>query len=188
MADPAASSASLILHPVRMRIILAFGRGIPLTTQGLADLLPDVARATLYRHLSILVDGGIIEVVAEQRVRGAVERTYGLRQGASTLSQADIENASREDHLRYFAWFAGALIDEYARYLRRDQIDPVADGVMYREATVYLTDEEALDVSREMWSGVMSRIGTPPTPDRRPRTFAAVSMPGDDAGSQGGTW
>jgi DNA-binding transcriptional ArsR family regulator len=187
MADPAASSASLILHPVRMRILLAFGRGIPLTAQGLADLLPDVARATLYRHLSILVDGGILEVVAEQRVRGAVERTYGLRQGGGSLSMADIETASREDHLRYFAWFAATLIDEYARYLRRDRIDLVTDGVMFREATVYLTDDEAADVAREMWSAVTRRVGTQPSPDRRPRTFAAASFPGEDAGSQGVT-
>ncbi len=187
MADPAASSASLILHPVRMRILLAFGRGIPLTAQGLADLLPDVPRATLYRHLSILVDGGILEVVAEQRVRGAVERTYGLRQGGGSLSMSDIETASPEDHLRYFAWFAATLIDEYARYLRRDRIDVVADAVMFREATVYLTNEEAADVTREMWSAVMRRIGTQPSPDRRPRTFAAASFPGQEAGIEGGT-
>jgi DNA-binding transcriptional ArsR family regulator len=187
MADAAASSAALILHPVRMRMLLAFGRGIPLTAQGLADLLPDVARATLYRHLAILVDGGILEVVAEQRVRGAVERTYALRQGGGSLSMADIENATREDHLRYFAWFAATLLGEYARYLRRDRVDLVADAVMYREATVYLSNEEAAEVAGEMWSAVTRRIGTQPSPDRRPRTFAAVSMPGDDAGNQGGT-
>lgn len=180
MSEVGSTSAALILHPVRMRIILAFGRGVPLTAQDLADLLPDVARATLYRHLAILVDGGIIEVVGEQRVRGAVERTYTLRHGSASLLKEDLEAASREDHLRFFASFAASLMDEYARYLRRDQIDLAADGVMYREGTVYLSDEEAADVAREMWSIFMQRVGTQPGPARTARTFAVISIPGTD--------
>lgn len=184
MADIPADSAALILHPVRMRVILAFGRGIPLTAQDLADLLPDVARATLYRHLSILVDGGVIEVVAEQRVRGAVERTYALRHGFASLSKEDLEAASREDHLRYFASFVASLLDEYARYLQGDRVDLTADGVSYREATVYLSDEEAADVAREVWSSVARRVGTEPGVGRRPRTLAFLSIPGQDAGTR----
>jgi hypothetical protein len=180
------TSAALILHPVRMRIILAFGRGIPLTAQGLADLLPDVARATLYRQLAILVDGGIIEVVGEQRVRGAVERTYTLRHGSASVSKEDLEAASREDHLRFFASFVASLMDEYARYLRRDRIDLVADGVMYREGAAYLTDEEATDVAREMWAALTRRVGTEPAPGRSARTFAVISIPGPDAGDNHG--
>jgi DNA-binding transcriptional ArsR family regulator len=188
MADTSSTSAALILHPVRMRILLAFGRGIPLTAQGLADLLPDVARATLYRHLSMLVDGGLIEVVDEQRVRGAVERTYALRHGSASLGPDDLATASREDHLRYFASFVASLIDEYARYLRRDHIDLVADVVGYREGTVYLTDEEATETAREMWGAFARRVGTEPGPGRRPHTFAFVTMPGGDAGEpQGGS-
>jgi len=183
MADTAADSAGLILHPVRMRIILALGRGFPLTAQAVADLVPDVARATLYRQLATLVDGGIIEVVAEHRVRGAVERTYALRRGSASPSKEEIEAASREDHLRYFASFVALLLDEYARYLRRDRIDLEADGVAYREASVYLTDEEAADAVREMWSVVASRVGTQPSPGRRPRTLSVISIPGADAGA-----
>lgn len=180
MAEVKPTSAALILHPVRMRILLAFGRGIPLTAQGLADLLPDVARATLYRHLATLVDGGLLEVVAEQRIRGAVERTYALRHGSASLQQEEIAAASREDHLRYFASFVASLIDEYARYLRRDRIDPFADGVMYREGTVYLSDEETAEVAREMWTALSRRVGNEPTPGRSAHTFAVVSIPGGD--------
>ena len=82
MTEATSTSASLILHPVRMRDPPSRSDGESLTAQGLADILPDVARATLYRHSTILVDGGLIEVVGEQRVRGAVERTYTLRHGS----------------------------------------------------------------------------------------------------------
>jgi DNA-binding transcriptional ArsR family regulator len=179
MPEPTASPAgALILHPIRMRILLALGRGIPVTAQDLAEILPDVARATLYRQLAILVEGGLLEVVSEQRVRGAVERTYALKQGQAGLSADELATMGREDHLRYFASYLASLLDEFARYLRRDQIDLAADSVMYREGTVYLTSDEAADVAREMWTAFSRRVGTPPAPGRRPHTFAAISVPG----------
>lgn len=42
--------ARLIGHPVRLRVIIALG-GRTLTTKQLAEALPDVAQATLYRHV-----------------------------------------------------------------------------------------------------------------------------------------
>lgn len=176
MARP---SADLILHPIRMRIILALGRGVPLTAAGLGDLLPDVPTATLYRHLGVLVDGGILDVVEERRVRGAVERTYALQGGNALLGPDDLASVSREDHLRYFASFAASLIDEFARYLRRDGIDLAADGVSYREISLNLSDDEYLGLLRELWGALAARVGTPSTPDRRARSIALIGIPGE---------
>ena len=74
------STADLVLHPVRLRILQAFLGGRHLTTGDLARELPDVAQAGLYRHVRSLAEGGVLEVVRERQVRGAVERTYALRQ------------------------------------------------------------------------------------------------------------
>src|SRR6185437_4634635 len=74
------STADLVLHPVRLRILQAFLGGRRLTTGDLARELPDVAQAGLYRHVSRLAEGGVLEVVSERQARGAVERTYALRQ------------------------------------------------------------------------------------------------------------
>ena len=72
-------SAELLLHPVRLRIVQAFlGEG-ELTTADLRARLTDVSPATLYRQVATLAAGGVLEVAAERRVRGAVERTYRLR-------------------------------------------------------------------------------------------------------------
>jgi DNA-binding transcriptional ArsR family regulator len=73
------STADLVLHPVRLRILQAFLGGRHLTTGDLARELPDVAQAGLYRHVSRLAKGGVLEVVGERQARGAVERTYALR-------------------------------------------------------------------------------------------------------------
>ena len=77
----------LILHPIRMRIILALAQGRSLTAQELGAALPDVAQATLYRHLNRLLKGGVLAVVDERQVRGAVERIYALREENLDLSR-----------------------------------------------------------------------------------------------------
>ncbi|WP_199486796.1 helix-turn-helix domain-containing protein [Actinomadura logoneensis] len=49
-----------------------------LTTSRLAELIPDVSKATVYRHVDALAAGRVLEVADERRVRGAVERRYRL--------------------------------------------------------------------------------------------------------------
>jgi DNA-binding transcriptional ArsR family regulator len=63
------TSADLLLHPVRLRILRAFLGDRALTTTELRTELPDVPPASLYRHVARLADGGVLSVVAERRVR-----------------------------------------------------------------------------------------------------------------------
>src|SRR5258708_12373736 len=74
----AMTKADLIIHPGRLRIIQAFGGGRRLTAQELAALVPDIPRASLYRHLNLLVDAGVLAVVEERPVRAIQERVYSL--------------------------------------------------------------------------------------------------------------
>src|SRR5450759_2000666 len=105
--------ADLVLHPVRLRIILAFARGRRLTPQQVAAFVPDVPQATLYRQIDRLYRGGALAVAAERRVRGAVERTYVLAEGGASVSPKDLAKSSRDDHLGYFTAFAAGLIAQF---------------------------------------------------------------------------
>src|SRR6202451_3828398 len=79
------ASADLLLHPVRLRIVKAFLGDRALTTVQLAAELDDVPAGSLYRHIALLTKAGVLQVVAERRVRGAVERTYTMRQAAGAV-------------------------------------------------------------------------------------------------------
>ncbi|MCI2974699.1 MAG: hypothetical protein MP439_01290 [Ferrimicrobium sp.] len=46
-----------------------------MTTAQIASELSDIPMGSLYRHVAILVKAGVLQVVAECRRRGAVERT-----------------------------------------------------------------------------------------------------------------
>src|SRR5215467_10865211 len=92
------ASADLLLHPVRLRIVQAFLGDRALTTSDLAAELADVPAASLYRHVARLVDAGVLAVVAERRVRGAVERTYVLRVTAATIGLDEVSAMSADEH------------------------------------------------------------------------------------------
>jgi DNA-binding transcriptional ArsR family regulator len=84
------SKVDLILHPIRMRIIMALA-GERWTARQIAAALPDVAQATLYRHINALAEGGILRIVEERPVRGMVEKVYALAdKRALNLSESTI--------------------------------------------------------------------------------------------------
>ena len=171
--------AEVILHPVRMQIIQAvIGRSM--TAGQLGEALPDVAQATLYRHLNKLSNAGLLTVVEERPVRGTVEKVYALLYNAASLTSADVAQASKEDHMRYFGVFVASLLGEFRRYLQQETIDLEADGVGYRLVALYLSDEEFRHLVAARNSALLPALANQPSPGRRRRLLATIFMPGGD--------
>ena len=172
--------ADLILHPVRLRIILAFAGGRRLTPQQVAAVLPDVPQATLYRQIERLYRGGALAIASEQRVRGAVERTYVLTEGGASLSPDDVAKSSRDDHLGYFTTFAVGLIAQFEQYLERSKIDLLRDGVGYRHVVLNLTNDEVSEMAGAVNAAVGRFVAYGPKRGRKRRMLATVLIPLDD--------
>ncbi len=101
------SRSELLLHPIRWRVIQAL-MGRELTTSDLKERLADVAVTTLYRQVAILADAGLLRVVAERQVRGAVERTYALDTEQPYVGKAG--DLSRDELRSAFAGFSAGLV------------------------------------------------------------------------------
>jgi DNA-binding transcriptional ArsR family regulator len=171
------ATAELLLHPVRMRILQTLFDSEPMTTTQLRDRIPDVAPATMYRQIAVLADAGVLEVVAERRVRGTVERSYRVRPENAVVDPAAREAMTREEHQRSFTTFAASLLTDFDRYLDREDAHPVADGVVYRQAAVWLTDEEFAAMVDEIENAVVSRVGYAPERGRSRRVVSLVVVP-----------
>jgi len=175
--DRGRTRPDLILHPVRMRIILALAGGGPATAGEIAERVPDVPPATLYRHVNALRAGGVLAVAGERKVRGAIERRYSLHPGAASLGPADLAAASREDHLRWFASFLAGLLGAFGRYVDRGTPDLARDGVGYREMVLQLSDEELARMAAALNEALLPFATQSPAEGRTPRLFATVLMP-----------
>lgn len=146
--------ADLMLHPIRLRIVHAMTGPDTQTTAELARRLTDVPKASLYRHVALLVEAGILEVVEERRVRGGVERRYRLHRERSVIDADTTVGLTRQDHRRGFSAAMAVLLAEFGLYLEQDDADPVADGVGYRQGVVWLTDTERRQVQQAVQDAV----------------------------------
>lgn len=169
--------ADVVLHPVRLRIVQTFLGDRELTTGELRAQLPEVSAATLYRQVAALVDGGVLEVVGERRVRGAVERTYRLRAGAAHVGADEARGMSVDDHRRGFLTFVAGLLADYDRYLDRGDVDLERDLVGYRQNAMYLTDDELAELIGELRAVLEPRLALQPDGRRTRRLFSTVLMP-----------
>ena len=173
------ASADLLLHPVRLRIVQAFLGERALTTSELRTELPDVPAGSLYRQVAKLVDGGVLGVVAERRVRGAVERTYVLRASRARIGPGEIAAMSREEHRQAFLAYIAGLIADFDRYLARERIDPLRDGATYNLGAMWLDDAELAELARELSIVLQPRIANEPKDGRKRRILATILLPAD---------
>ena len=167
--------ADLLLHPVRLRIVLA-ASGRDVTTGELAAELPDVPQATLYRHVGALADAGVLEVSAERPVRGTVERTYRVASGAAALSGDDAATMDADDHQEAFAVFVGTLIESFGRYVSSPGADLASDGAGYRQIPLWLDDDEFAALTDDLRSVLERYADRPPGTGRR-RTLTTIVIP-----------
>jgi hypothetical protein len=171
------ASADLLLHPVRLRIIRAFLGDRALTTSQLAAELDDVPAGSLYRHVALLTEAGVLQVVAERRVRGAVERTYTLRLFAAQIQPGEAAAMTAEQHMQAFTAYVAGMLADADRYLASGPVDPVRDGASYRMAAMWLTDAEFAEFSRDVVAVFQPRLANAPGKGRRRRVVYTVSLP-----------
>jgi DNA-binding transcriptional ArsR family regulator len=172
------TSADLLLHPVRLRIVQCLLGDRSRTTSQLRDDLPDVAPATLYRHVATLAEAGVLDVVDERRVRGAVERTYRLHDPTPGVGADEAATMSVEDHRQAFRVFVAGLLRDFDRYLDAGEVDLARDLVGYRQAALYLSDQELSELVSQLAALVASRMETKPSAQRTRRMLTTIVMPG----------
>jgi DNA-binding transcriptional ArsR family regulator len=170
------SKTKLILHPVRMKITQSLLNGKKLNVQQIAERLKDVPQATLYRHLNKLLEADVIEVVQENQIRGTLEKVYGLKE-QSIHSHDDLLNLSKEQHLELFLTFTTQLLGLYENYLNQGEVDLLRDGVSYRMINLNLTDDEFIELVKNISSLYRKALLNEPTPERKQRNFATVIIP-----------
>ena len=167
----------LLVHPVRLRIVFAMSGGQTRTTSNLCTQLPDVPKTSVYRHVGLLADAGVLEVADEQRVHGAVERHYRLR-GERAAIGADVAAAmSLDDHRRAFAAGMAAVLAEFNAYLDRPGVDPAADQVGYRQGVLWLGPDERTKLIDGLRSLLREVVDNQPTPERSPHLVTAIFFP-----------
>ena len=159
-------------------VVVAISGAGPMTATALRERLPDIPPATLYRHLKVLNQAGVLRVVDERRVRGAVERTYSVDPDRARLRPVDVGTASRDELLAGFTTFVGTLLADMGSYVSAEGIDATRDGLAFLSTPIHMSDEEFAAFGQDFQALLVRAMSMPATPERRPRTLATVVIPG----------
>lgn len=171
------SLLSVILNPVRMRIIQSLSKNKNMTVQQIAQDLPDVPQATLYRHLKKLLEANAIMVVEENKVRGVTEKVYAISADPYDKATKDINENDKSQILNLFYNYLMALLGDFEGYLKGEDIDLRRDGITFRSAALYMNDEEYIEFLKDIRKAIDKVIDNGPTEDRRLRKVSTISMP-----------
>jgi DNA-binding transcriptional ArsR family regulator len=171
--------SDLLLHPIRMRIVAAI-TGDRVTAKDLAKALPDIPQTTLYRHINILVEGGLLEVVEEIPQRGTVERVFGFKIPPS-LSREDLKGLSKEEYEQVFTMIITSLLQEATNALENipddGEIDLLGEGYQFSRIQLHLNDEEFEKFNHDVLSLMMKARDNKPSGGRKRRIFSYLFIP-----------
>ena len=127
-----------------------------------------------------LTKAGVLQVVAERRVRAVVERTYTLRLLAARVGPAEAAAMTPEEHSRAFMVFVAGLLADFDRYLASGPPNLLRDGVSYSMAAMWLTDAEYAEFLRDVQTIVQPRLANAPGTGRRRRMVSSVFLPASE--------
>ena len=171
-------TATVLLHPTRMRVVLALGTE-SLTTKQIHSRLPDVAQASLYRAMTRLESAGVIDVIEHRKRGGAVERVYRV---ATMPEVTDHSSATVSQVVAAVDALAGALSVDAARWstTAHDEVQP-----LLRRDVLRLTPDAARKV-RQALSEVVDDAATAQSDDASVATsITVVLLPHGDADVRG---
>ena len=162
--------AEIVMNPVRQRIfqyLLVHETG---TVKEIRKVLPDVPGASLYRHMKILTENGILMVVGENRIRGTVESIYQLNKSALEIDDAD--GVAVQTALL-------GIAAAFAKYFSSGHADPKKDMLLMTTCTLTLNDEEFMNFLSEINQVAVKYMEIPIKEDRKTRQITLISAPTD---------
>ncbi len=169
------SKAKALLHPLRAQIVVAL-HDRPLTPRQIAAQIETAPLGTVYRHINLLMDAGIIEVVRERRVYGTLERQFALKESAEYITEQERQNLTGEEIVGLVAALAGVVQTAFIRYVQTEPLPPSAGELACVVRSLYLTAEEYA-AFREQFVSLLGKTGRQPAPGFERRIVGFFSVP-----------
>lgn len=165
-----------LLNPIRIKIIqLTLQKG-ETTSKELSELLPDIAIASLYRHIKRLIELEVLEILSETKIRGTIERRLKLKYNPFIALHEETEHADADSLFQIFYYFLMSQLAGFNEYLSSDY-DMVKDLVGFRTYPLSLSDEECQNFVTELSDVLMKYASMEPNSQRKLRNFSFSFMP-----------
>ena len=160
------------MNSTRQRIIQVIMINKEATSAEIGEELQDIPRASLYRHIKVLLDAGIITVVKEEVKRGSVEKTYAI---APQMPYGD----TNEEYNSLIQSALMGLQGEFYRYFSGENPDPQRDLLTVGSASLMMSDEEMMEFIKAYGELLQRYMPNKPAEGRKVRKITLVVSPNE---------
>ncbi|WP_028401518.1 transcriptional regulator [Ectobacillus panaciterrae] len=147
------NKVEILMHPVRMKICQALMRNkeTGLTPLEMVKIIKDVPQATLYRHIQVMVDSGVIHIIKEKKVKSVSEKYYALNEEEARLDGGEWKKASYEEKLDYISYYQLSLMTQYQSYLKKlEEQNCQEDGATFSIVELKMAEEHFIQFQNEL--------------------------------------
>lgn len=165
------------VNPACCRVMMAvFDKGRATAGQ-LQGAVPDIPIASLYRYLKQLVKAGVIQVVEEKRIRGAVQRVYAPCADMGEEGNRLLRENPGPTLMAMYTQFSMQLMHQFSAYCRREDIDLENDGFSFTVCPAYLSAQELREALGQIGQILTDLFQQKPAPGRHLHSIAVITTP-----------
>ncbi|MBU1094741.1 MAG: helix-turn-helix domain-containing protein [Firmicutes bacterium] len=170
-----------MMNPVRLKIIREMTQKKEVTTKEIQEICGDIPQATLYRHLIDLRKNGMIEVVSENQVRGTVERVYALKNDPLRELKETVRKMTKDGLSELFSQFIISILSDVDAYFKQlNDLKNLDKEFALRYTSLFLSDEEFIDVKNEINELLEKRSSNEASPVRKLRKISTIATTSSD--------
>lgn len=133
---------SCITNPIKCKLLLEINSAEKTTAKHLCEAYRDIPQATLYRYLKKMLKDEIIKVVAENQIRGTIEKIYSLNFDFEKEFKENADHFSGKAYMQLFMQYMLGLLSEFREYTSLPDIDVAKDGSGFTLYPIYLSTSE----------------------------------------------
>lgn len=170
------------MHPVQSKLFMEVHTRGETTAGDLAQALPDIPQATLYRHLGKMVEAGVLKIADQRKKRALFEKVYAVGIDFNADLNALLEQNRGDVYAALFFQFMMVFYQEFQAYAHREGIDIAKDGSGFSMGPIIATNEELAQTMTEIGALIEKLRNNALTPGsgRRMHTIGLIVSPPKD--------
>lgn len=167
----------ILIKPLSIKIIRLLTNN-ELTIKEISEKIPEISKASLYRHIKKMYDEDIIKVTTERLINGITEKTYTFAiDGGGNLSQDYVNNLSEKEYKTLFAQFIAMVTGDFENSIKDCEFSEIKNNTSFTQTLLYISDEERKEFNEEFATLLKKYINNKSTINRKKKILSIISMP-----------
>ncbi len=163
------NSLKVVVHPGRLKIIQELLHGKKLTGLEIANRIKEIPQATVYRHIQLMEQYGIIKLVQEKQVKGKAEKVYTLKE--EDFTSGDLDHISEDEKLVLLVIFLAGVLEN----LKKSDGENFRGKTIFKRDTFHFTDEKIAAFIND-YNSLIEKYSNESLSSKSPRSVSVSSV------------